>query len=63
MRKPEPAYVELRVRMPQWLAIVLLVILGILLVLGMYVVTSPNLDALPAYECNPGSHHTTKECQ
>lgn len=34
----------------------------VVLIAVLFTVTTPDLDNLPAYDCVPGHHHTTKEC-
>lgn len=36
---------------------------AILLVGIWFAATTPDLDALPEYDCRPGQVHTTKECR
>lgn len=47
-------------RLSEWAIFVIVAIC--LAFLGLVAVSAPDLDNLPAYECNPGSSHTTKEC-
>ncbi len=41
----------------------LMLAVAVLGVVALFWVTTPNMDDLPEFTCNPGSHHTTKECQ
>lgn len=43
-------------------AVAVMAILAVAAVAVLWHVTTPNLDDLPAYDCVPGHHHTTKEC-
>lgn len=33
------------------------------LIMFWFALTTPDIDDLPQYDCVPGHHHTTEECQ
>ena len=44
------------------MALGLMALVSIFAICAWFTVTTPDLSDLPAYECAPGHHHTTKEC-